>query len=302
MYDMIIVGGGPSGLTAALYAGRAELKALMIEKAFHGGQMVTTNEVENYPGIIETTGPELAGIMYEQAIRFGTEVKFEEVIKIEDEGDIKKVVTASNMYEAKTILLSMGAKPRKLGLPNEEALAGKGVSYCAICDGGFYKDKTVAVVGGGDTALEDALYLARLAKKVYLIHRRDSFRANKHLQTRVAQSSVEVIWNSGVTKLNAEETLKSIEITNLIENTTQEIPVDGVFIAVGNIPVTELVKGLVDINEQGYIMTDENCKTNKSGIFAIGDIRQKKLRQIITAAADGAIGVYEAEQYLVEHE
>ena len=171
MYDMIIVGGGPSGLTAALYAGRAELKALMIEKAFHGGQMVTTNEVENYPGIIETTGPELAGIMYEQATRFGTEVKFEEVIKIEDEGDIKKVVTASNMYEARTVLLSMGAKPRKLGLPNEEALAGKGVSYCAICDGGFYKDKTVAVVGGGDTALEDALYLARLAKKVYLIHR-----------------------------------------------------------------------------------------------------------------------------------
>lgn len=302
MYDMIIVGGGPSGLTAALYAGRAELKALMIEKAFHGGQMVTTNEVENYPGIMETTGPELAGIMYEQATRFGTEVKFEEVIKIEDEGDIKKVVTASNMYEAKTVLLSMGAKPRKLGLPNEEALAGKGVSYCAICDGGFYKDKTVAVVGGGDTALEDALYLARLAKKVYLIHRRDSFRANKHLQTRVDQSSVEVIWNSGVTKLNAEETLKSIEITNLIENTTQEIPVDGVFIAVGNIPVTELVKGLVDLNEQGYIITDENCKTNKSGIFAIGDIRQKKLRQIITAAADGAIGVYEAEQYLVEHE
>lgn len=302
MYDMIIVGGGPSGLTAALYAGRAELKALMIEKAFHGGQMVTTNEVENYPGIMETTGPELAGIMYEQAIRFGTEVKFEEVIKIEDEGDVKKVVTASNMYEAKTILLSMGAKPRKLGLPNEEALAGKGVSYCAICDGGFYKDKTVAVVGGGDTALEDALYLARLAKKVYLIHRRDSFRANKHLQTRVAQSSVEVIWSSSVTKLNAEETLKSIEITNLIENTTQEIPVDGVFIAVGNIPVTELVKGLVDLNEQGYIITDENCKTNKLGIFAIGDIRQKKLRQIITAAADGAIGVYEAEQYLVEHE
>lgn len=302
MYDMIIVGGGPSGLTAALYAGRAELKALMIEKAFHGGQMVTTNEIENYPGILEITGPELAGIMYEQATRFGTEIKFEEVLKIEDEGVIKKVTTSSGSYETKTILLSMGAKPRKLGLENEEALAGRGVSYCAICDGGFYKDKVVAVVGGGDTALEDALYLSRLARKVYLIHRRDSFRANKHLQNRVMRSSVEVIWNSGVTKLYEEGTLRGIQVTDLVEKTVRDIQVDGIFIAVGTIPVTEFVKDVVELDEQGYIITDENCKTNKPGVFAIGDIRQKKLRQVITAAADGAVGVYEAEQYLVEHE
>lgn len=302
MYDMIIVGGGPSGLTAGLYAGRAELKALMIEKAFHGGQMVTTNEIENYPGVLEITGPELAGIMYEQATRFGTEIKFEEVIKIEDEGDIKKVITSSGTYETKTILLSMGAKPRKLGLENEEALAGRGVSYCAICDGGFYKDKVVAVVGGGDTALEDALYLSRLAKKVYLIHRRDSFRANKHLQNRVTQSQVEVIWNSGVTKLYEEGTLKGIQVTNLVDQTSHDVEIDGLFVAVGSLPVTELVRDLVELNAGGYIVTDENCKTNKAGIFAIGDIRQKKLRQVITAAADGAIGVYEAEQYLVEHD
>lgn len=302
MKDIIIVGGGPAGLTAALYAGRAELKAMMIEKSFQGGQMVTTNEVENYPGILEATGPELANTMYEQASKFGTEMKFEEVLKIEEEGSIKKVITTSGIYETKTVLLSMGATPKKLGLPNEEALAGRGVSYCAICDGGFYRDKVVAVVGGGDTALEDALYLSRIAKKVYLIHRRDAFRANRNLQNRVFNSSVEVIWDSSVTKLYESGNLTGIQVTNLLEHTSRDIEVDGLFVAVGSKPATDLVKDLVALNEQGYIITDENCATNKPGIFAIGDIRQKSLRQIITAAADGAISVYEAEKYILNEE
>lgn len=302
MKDIIIIGGGPAGLTAALYAGRAELKAMMIEKSFQGGQMVTTNEVDNYPGVLETTGPDLANTMYEQASKFGTEMKFEEVLKIEEEGNIKKVITTSGIYETKVVLLSMGATPKKIGLPNEEALAGRGVSYCAICDGGFYRDKVVAVVGGGDTALEDALYLSRIAKKVYLIHRRDAFRANRNLQNKLFNSSVEVIWDSAVTKLYESGNLTGIQITNLLEQTSRDVEIDGLFVAVGSKPATELVKDLVALNEQGYIIADETCATNKPGIFAIGDIRQKTLRQIVTATADGAVSVYEAEKYILDQE
>lgn len=302
MKDIIIIGGGPAGLTAALYAGRAELKAMMIEKSFQGGQMVTTNEVDNYPGVLETTGPDLANTMYEQASKFGTEMKFEEVLKIEEEGNIKKVITTSGIYETKVVLLSMGATPKKLGLSNEEALAGKGVSYCAICDGGFYRDKVVAVVGGGDTALEDALYLSRIAKKVYLIHRRDEFRANRNLQSKLFNSSVEVIWDSAVTKLYESGNLTGIRITNLLEQTNRNVEIDGLFVAVGSKPATELVKDLVALNEQGYIIADETCATSKPGIFAIGDIRQKSLRQIVTATADGAVSVYEAEKYILDQE
>lgn len=299
MKDIIVIGGGPAGLTAALYGGRAKLDTLVLERQFHGGQMVNTNEVENYPGLPQTTGPELSAAMYDHAVRFGAKVAFEDVIGIETEHDVKKVVTTNNVYEAKTIILAMGAKPRQLGVEKEQELWGKGVSYCAICDGGFFRDKEVAVVGGGDTAVEDALYLSRLAKKVYLIHRRDKLRAAQILQERLFESSVQVIWDSEITKLYSEQTLTGIAVTNLKTNEITELDLQGLFIAVGSVPATQLVKGIVELNEQGYIIANEKCETSVKGVFAAGDIRQKELRQIITAAADGAISVYQAEKYIL---
>lgn len=257
MKDIIIIGGGPAGLTAAMYAGRAQLDTLLLEKQFQGGQMMNTNEVENYPGILETTGPELSGTMYEHAERFGTQMAFEDVIGLELDFPVKKVITPNETYEAKTIILAMGAKPRQLGVEKEQELWGRGVSYCAICDGGFFRDKEVAVVGGGDTAVEDALYLARLAKKVYLIHRRDELRATQILQKRLFDSEVEVIWDSQVTKLYAEQTLKGIEITHGHTHKTTDIDIQGLFIAVGSVPATGLVKGLLTLNDQGYIIAGE---------------------------------------------
>lgn len=301
MKDIVIIGGGPAGLTAALYAARAELDAVMLEKDYQGGQMVTTEEVENYPGIIDITGPDLANVMYEHAQKFGAKMEFNEVKEIKIDGDVKKVITNSGIYETKAIILSMGAKPRKLGVPREDELGSKGISYCAICDGGFYRNKTVAVVGGGDTAVEDALYLSRLAKKVYLIHRRDSLRASKILQSKLFESNVEVIWDSKVTELKGDNKLNAIEIENLKDSSRKELEMDGLFVAVGSIPTTALVKDLVDLDPQGYIIADENCATSVDGIFAIGDIRTKHLRQVITAAADGAISVYEAEKYILNN-
>lgn len=301
MKDIVIIGGGPAGLTAALYAARAELDAVMLEKDYQGGQMVTTEEVENYPGIIDITGPDLANVMYEHAQKFGAKMEFNEVKEIKIDGDVKKVITNSGIYETKAIILSMGAKPRKLGVPREDELGSKGISYCAICDGGFYRNKTVAVVGGGDTAVEDALYLSRIAKKVYLIHRRDSLRASKILQSKLFESNVEVIWDSKVTELKGDNKLNAIEIENLKDSLRKELEMDGLFVAVGSIPTTALVKDLVDLDPQGYIIADENCATSVDGIFAIGDIRTKHLRQVITAAADGAISVYEAEKYILNN-
>lgn len=301
MKDIVIIGGGPAGLTAALYAARAELDAVMLEKDYQGGQMVTTEEVENYPGIIDITGPDLANVMYEHAQKFGAKMEFNEVKEIKIDGDVKKVITNSGIYGTKAIILSMGAKPRKLGVPREDELGSKGISYCAICDGGFYRNKTVAVVGGGDTAVEDALYLSRIAKKVYLIHRRDSLRASKILQSKLFESNVEVIWDSKVTELKGDNKLNAIEIENLKDSLRKELEMDGLFVAVGSIPTTALVKDLVDLDPQGYIIADENCATSVDGIFAIGDIRTKHLRQVITAAADGAISVYEAEKYILNN-
>lgn len=301
MNDIIIIGAGPGGLTAALYGGRAALKTLLIEKAFQGGQMITTSQIDNYPGIMGVLGPDLSNAMFEQAKEFGTQVEFADVLKIEVEGDIKKVITSTGVYESKVAILSMGTVPRKLGLKSEEELIGRGISYCANCDGGFYKDKVVAVIGGGDTAVEDALYLSRIARKVYLIHRRDSLRAVSYLQTKLFASNVEIIWDHEVTKLYSEQTITGIEITNTKEYNTRDIAVNGIFVAVGSLPTTDFVKDLVELNEDGYIVTDENCLTSVDGIFAVGDIRQKQLRQIVTAAADGAISVYEAQTYLFKN-
>ncbi|MBN7575059.1 MULTISPECIES: thioredoxin-disulfide reductase [Clostridium] len=302
MKDIIIIGGGPAALTAALYAGRAGLNALMLEKQYEGGQIVTTNEVENYPGFRSITGSELANTMYEHAKDFGSIMKYEEVIDIKVDGDIKKVITGVNTYESKVIILSMGAKPKKLGIDREEELTGKGVSYCATCDGGFFRKKVVAVVGGGDTAVEDALHLSRIAEKVYVIVRRDSLRANKSAQKKLFEANnVEIIWNSGVTKLNGEEKLSGIEIKNNKDGKIDNLEVNGVFVAIGSDPSSELVKDLVALDKNGYIIADESCKTNVDGIFAIGDIRTKEVRQVLTAAADGAVSIYGAEKYLINH-
>jgi thioredoxin reductase (NADPH) len=302
MKDIIIIGGGPAGLVAALYAGRAQLDALMIEKQFEGGQIVNTNEVENYPGFIDITGSDLANIMYEHAKKFGGTMKYKEVLDIQIVGDIKKVITDSETYETKVVILSMGAKPRKLGLKREDELGGKGISYCATCDGGFYRNKVVAVVGGGDTAVEDALHLSRIAKKVYLINRRDSLSANKVAQEKLFKiNNVEILWNSTVTKLYGEETLDGVQVTNIKQNKIVELEMNGLFVAVGSKPSTELVKNLVDLDKNGYIIADESCKTSVDGILAIGDIRTKSVRQVLTAAADGAVSIYEAEKYLINH-
>lgn len=302
MKDIIIVGGGPAGLVAALYAGRAQLDALMIEKQFQGGQMVTTNEVENYPGFIDITGSDLANIMYEHAKKFGGTMEYKEVLDIQVDGDIKKVITNTETYEAKVVILSMGAKPKKLGLDRELELGGRGISYCATCDGGFFRNKVVAVVGSGDTAVEDALHLSRIAEKVYLISRGDTLKANKVAQEKLFKTSnVEILWDSIVTKLDGENKLEAIEIKNKKDSNETQLKMDGLFVAIGSTPSTELVKNLVELDKNGYIIADESCKTNIDGIFAIGDIRTKSVRQVLTAAADGAVSIYEAEKYLISH-
>lgn len=302
MKDIIIIGGGPAGLVAALYAGRAELDALMIEKQFEGGQIVTTNEIENYPGFIDITGSDLASIMYEHAKKFGGTMEYKEVIDIQIDGDIKKVITKDETYETKVVILSMGAKPRKLEIDREDELVGRGVSYCAICDGGFYRNKVVGVVGGGDTAVEDALHLSRIAEKVYLIVRRNELTANKSAQKKLFEAkNIEIIWDTVVKKLNGGQFLNGIEIENTKNGLVKGLTINGLFIAVGSKPSTELVKGLVNLDKQGYIIADESCRTSVDGIFAIGDIRTKSVRQVLTAAADGAVSVYEAERYLINH-
>lgn len=302
MKDIIIVGGGPAGLVAALYAGRAQLDALMIEKQFQGGQMVTTNEVENYPGFIDITGSDLANIMYEHAKKFGGTMEYKEVLDIQVDGDIKKVITNTETYEAKLVILSMGAKPKKLGLDRELELGGRGISYCATCDGGFFRNKVVAVVGGGDTAVEDALHLSRIAEKVYLISRGETLKANKVAQEKLFKTSnVEILWDSIVTKLDGENKLEAIGVKNKKDSNETQLKMDGLFVAIGSTPSTELVKNLVELDKNGYIIADESCKTNIDGIFAIGDIRTKSVRQVLTAAADGAVSIYEAEKYLISH-
>lgn len=301
MKDLIIIGGGPAGLSAAIYAGRAKLDTLLFEGTFHGGQMVNTGEVENYPGMFDITGPELSMKMYEHAQKFGVSMIQEQITELQLEGPVKKVITNNSTYEAKTIILAMGAKPKQLGVEGEKTLWGKGVSYCAICDGGFFRDRNVAVVGGGDTAVEDALYLSKIAQKVYLIHRRNELRATKVLQEKLFQSPVEIIWDSAVSKLHAEMMLKGIEIENKNTKEKTVMDLDGLFIAVGSNPQTELVKGKLELDEGNYILAGEDCKTSIPGVFAAGDIRKKDLRQIITAAADGAVSVYQAERYILEN-
>ena len=284
MYDIIVIGAGPAGLTAALYALRANKKVLIFEKNTYGGQIINAGVIENYPGIKDITGFDFATNLYEQVTSLGGEVKNEEVIRIDKD---KNVFTKNSEYKAKSIIIATGVQRRKLNLPNEERLVGSGVSYCAICDGGFYKDKIVAVNGGGNTAIEDALYLSGVARKVYLIHRRENFRAEeKYLDELKNKDNVEFVLNSTITSINGNEKLESIDVISNGE--TRNIAIDGLFIAIGQEPSNEAFEGVIEL-ENGYIKSTDGVHTNVDGIYVAGDTRVKDLRQLTTAVGDGAL-------------
>lgn len=299
MYDVIILGGGPAGYTAAIYTGRANLNTLLIEKLAPGGQMGTTDVVDNYPGFPQgINGYDLALQMKAQAERFGVSTELADVKAVSLQGDAKKVETSMGTQEGRVVILATGAAPKKLQVKGETELSGKGVSYCATCDGGFFRGKTVAVIGGGDTAAADALYLSNLAAKVYVIHRRDSLRASKaYTDPLNKRQNIEFIWNTTVTEINGTD--KVTDLTLRHQNSVLEpLPVDGVFIAIGHHPNTELFRGQLTLDDNHYIVAGENTKTNLDGVYAVGDVRSKPLRQIVTATADGAVASYMAEAYL----
>ena len=302
IYDVIIIGSGPAGLSAAIYAQRAKLNTLVVEaKPLSGGQILDTYEVDNYPGLQGVSGFELGMKFRAHADALGVEFYTAQVQRVQTAGTVKEVVTEKDILQAKTIILAMGANHKKLGIPGEEELTGMGVSYCATCDGAFFKGKSVAVVGGGDVALEDALFLARGCEKVYLIHRRNEFRGAKILQEQVKKKeNIQIIWNGEVKKIQGEDKVEQITVYHNIEETETELEVQGVFIAVGIQPNSELVKEIVDLDEQGYVKASEDTVTSQPGIFAAGDIRTKQLRQVITAASDGANAVTSIERYLLE--
>lgn len=304
IYDMLIVGGGPGGYTAALYAARAGLRVAVLEKLSAGGQMALTNEVDNYPGFENgIDGFDLAMKMEAQAQRFGAETIYAEVEDLELEGSVKKLVTSEGDFFAKTVAIATGANPRKLDLPGEEKLSGRGIHYCAHCDGMRYRGKTVVVVGGGNTAAADALTLSRLADKVIVIHRRDTLRATKVYHKPLLQAeNVEFIWNSTVSNLLSDGKLTGITVKNLLTGEERELSCDGVFVSIGRAPATGLVEGKLQLDAGGYIVAGENTATGAAGVFAVGDVRTKELRQIVTAVVDGAQAAHEAEKYLAENE
>lgn len=303
IYDMIIIGGGPAGYTAALYAGRAGLDTVLLERMSPGGQMALTGDIENYPGFEDgIDGFTLGMKMQKGAESFGAKTEYEEVTSVDFSDKIKKVETAGKTYLGKTVVISTGANPRELGIKGEQELTGKGVHYCAHCDGRFYKDKTVVVAGGGNSAAADALYLSRLAKKVYLIHRRDTLRATKiYHQPLLNAENVEFIWNSKVVDFIADDRLTGVRIKEVNTGEITERSCDGVFVSIGRRPATEFLSSSVKLDDKGYIVADESTKTNIDGVYAVGDVRTKALRQVVTAVADGAVAAYNAEEYLSEN-
>ena len=301
MYDLIIIGAGPAGLTAAIYAKRAMLNALLIEKNYvGGGQIINTYEVDNYPGYPGINGFDLGQKMSEHADKFEIEKITTDVLSLDVTGDEKKVVTDEGTYTAKALIIATGNSPAKLNVPGEEELTGMGVSYCATCDGAFFKNKVTCVVGGGDVALEDAIYLARGCEKVYIIHRRDEFRAAKVLQDELINTAnIEIIYDSIVTEIKGDDVVSSVVVKNVKDGTEKNLPVNGVFLAVGNNPNGSFISDEIKKNEKGYVIAGEDCVTNVPGVFAAGDIRDKKLRQVVTAVADGANAVYSVQDYLL---
>lgn len=300
IYDTIIIGGGPAGYSAALYCARNARSTLVIEKLSAGGQMATSPHIENYPGFDEAVdGFDLAEKMQNGAERFGAETMYETVIKLELTGDIKTVETTGGILKSKTIICAMGAYPRELGLKKEAQLRGKGIAYCATCDGMMFKNKDVIVVGGGNSAIADALYLSKICHHVSLIHRRDSLRASKVYEDQLKDSGIEIIWNSKVVDIIEDGNVRGAVLEDVHTKETKEIICDGIFVAVGRVADTALVKDQLTLNEQGYILADETTRTNIDGVFAIGDIRSKPLRQIVTAASDGAVASKFVEDYLM---
>lgn len=299
MYDIIIIGAGPAGMTAALYSAQARKKVLVLEKEIYGGQILKADIVKNYPGFKEISGYEFANNLYNQLTDLNIEIKFEEVTEISIQDNIKFVKTKKGNYTAKSVIIATGAKNRKLNLNNEDKLIGKGVSYCTTCDGMFFKDKTVAITGGGNNAIDDALYLSDIANKVYLIYRQKDFKIDSlNLEKLKEKENVEFILNSNITELIGNEKLESIVVKDNDTNTENKIDVDGIFIAIGHIPVSSMCKNLVKTNELGYIIADENCHTNVDGIFVAGDIRIKPVRQLTTACSDGTVAALNACKYL----
>ena len=300
LYDVVIIGGGPGGYSAALYCARNGYSVLVLEKLSAGGQMATTGQVDNYPGFDEgIDGFELAEKMQRGAERFGVETEYAEVNSVDLSPANKKITTSSGIVSARSVIVATGASPRELGLPEESSFRGRGVAYCAACDGQMYRSKTVAIAGGGNSAAADALLLSKICAKVYLVHRRDSLRASRIYMEPLKNSGVEFVWDSKITEILHDKRVSGIRVENVKDKTTREIPVDGVFVAIGRVPDTGLFKGQLDLDPHGYIIADESTRTNIEGVFAVGDVRTKALRQIVTAAADGANASHYVEEYLM---
>ncbi|TSB48283.1 thioredoxin-disulfide reductase [Alkalicoccobacillus porphyridii] len=300
IYDVIIAGAGPAGMTAAVYTSRAQLSTLMLERGIPGGQMANTEEVENYPGFDHILGPDLSNKMFEHAKKFGAEYAYGDIKEIIDEGETKRIIAGSKEYRAKAVIVTTGAEYKKIGVPGEKELGGRGVSYCAVCDGAFFKNRELVVIGGGDSAVEEAVYLTRFASKVTVIHRRDELRAQKILQQRAFDNEkVEFIWNQVVTEIQEENgKVGSVKLKNTQTGEESEFKADGVFIYIGMLPLNESVKDLGILNEEGYVVTNEEMETKVPGIFAAGDIREKSLRQIVTATGDGSIAAQNVQHYI----
>ena len=303
IYDMLIVGGGPGGYTAALYAARAGLDVVVLEKLSAGGQMALTAQIDNYPGFdAGVDGFTLGEKMQAGAERFGAATEYAEVYSLDLSGDIKKAETSEGTFYGRTLVMATGASPRKMGVPEEDSLVGRGVAYCAACDGMFYKGKTVIVVGGGNTAAADAMVLSRICSKVIVVHRRDTLRATKvYHEPLMKTQNVEFVWDSVVEQILHGDKVTGVVLKNVKTGALSTLDADGIFVSVGRIPATDLVKDQIALDPQGYIPADETTRTEIPGVYAVGDIRVKALRQVVTAVADGAVAAHFAEQYLSEH-
>ena len=303
IYDVVIIGAGPAGMTAAVYTSRAKLSTLMLERGMPGGQMASTEEVENYPGYDHILGPDLSTKMFEHAKKFGAEYAYGDVTEIIDGEEYKVIKSGAKEYKTRTIIISTGAEYKKMGVPGEQELTGRGVSYCAVCDGAFFKDKELIVVGGGDSAVEEGMYLTRFASKVTVVHRRDKLRAQKILQDRAfANEKMNFIWNKTVKQVNGndDQKVESLTVVDTQDGTETDLKTDGIFVYVGMLPLTKPFAALNILNENGYIETNERMETTVPGIYAAGDVREKMLRQIVTATGDGSIAAQAAQGYIEE--
>lgn len=299
-YDVLVIGGGPGGYTAALYAARSGLSVAVLEKLSAGGQMATTSQIDNYPGFPDgVDGFELGQQMELHARKYGAETIYGEVTGVELQTDPKVVHSSEGDFSGQTVILATGAYPRELGLPGEQELRGRGIAYCATCDGMMFRNKTVVVNGGGNTAVEDALYLSKLCAKVYLVHRRDQLRASAVYRKALDEQGVEILWNTRVTALKKDTRLTGVELEDVNTGEKRELACDGLFVAIGRVPDTALFAGQVELDNAGYLVADESCRTSVPGVFAVGDVRTKVVRQVITAAADGANAAHFAEEYLL---